>query len=37
MTVTSGTGGNIVIYMISPSKFVAISLSDQNPAILIFE
>jgi hypothetical protein len=37
MTVTSGTGGNIVIYMISPAKFVAISQSDPNPAILIFE
>src|SRR5713226_362176 len=24
MTVTSGTGGNVVIYMISPSKFVAV-------------
>jgi hypothetical protein len=28
MTVTSGTGGNIVIFMISPAKFVAISQSD---------
>lgn len=37
MTVTSGTGGNAVIYMISPSKFVAISLSDPNPAVLDFE
>jgi len=37
MTVTSGTGGNVVIYMISPSKFVAISQSDPNPAILTFE
>jgi hypothetical protein len=37
MTVTSGTGGNMVIYMISPAKFVAISQSDPNPAILIFE
>jgi hypothetical protein len=37
MTVTSGTGGNIVIYMISPAKFVAISLSDPNPAVLDFE
>jgi len=36
-TVTSGTGGNAVIYMISPSKFVAVSLSDPNPAILDFE
>jgi hypothetical protein len=37
MAVTSGTGGNAVIYMISPSKFVAVSLSDPNPAILDFE
>ncbi len=37
MTVTSGTGGNIVLYMISPSKFVAISQNDPNPAVLDFE
>src|SRR6267154_206264 len=37
MTATSGTGGNIVIYMISPTKFVAISQSDPKPAILMFE
>ena len=37
MTVTSGTGGNAVVYMISPSKFVAVSLNDPNPAILDFE
>src|SRR5712664_2618157 len=37
MTVTSGTGGNVVIYMISPSKFVAVSLNDPNPAVLDFE
>jgi hypothetical protein len=37
MTVTSGTGGNALIYMISPSKFVGISLSDPHPAILDFE
>ncbi|HKV62972.1 MAG TPA: N,N-dimethylformamidase beta subunit family domain-containing protein [Candidatus Acidoferrum sp.] len=37
MTVTSGTGGNAVIYMVSPSKFVAVSLSDPNPAVLDFE
>jgi hypothetical protein len=37
MTVTSGTGGNVVIYMISPSKFVAISQNDPNPAVLDFE
>ena len=37
MTVSSGTGSNAVIYMISPSKFVAVSLSDPNPAVLDFE
>jgi hypothetical protein len=37
MTVTSGTGGNAVIYMISPTKFVAVSQNDPNPAILDFE
>jgi hypothetical protein len=37
MTVTSGSGGNAVVYMISTSKFVGVSLSDPNPAILIFE
>src|SRR6266436_1003070 len=37
MTVSSGTGGNVVVYMISASKFVALSLNDPNPAILDFE
>jgi hypothetical protein len=37
MTVTSGTGGNALVYMISPSKFVGISLNDPNPAILVFD
>jgi hypothetical protein len=37
MTVASGTGGNAQLYMISPSKFVGISLNDPNPAILEFE
>ena len=37
MTVSSGTGGNVVVYMISASKFVAVSLNDPNPAVLIFE
>jgi hypothetical protein len=37
MTVTSGTGGGAILYMISPSKFVAISQNDPNPAILDFE
>ena len=37
MTVTSGTGGNALVYMISASKFVGISLNDPNPAILEFD
>jgi len=37
MTVSSGTGGNGLVYMISASKFVGISLNDPNPAILEFE
>jgi hypothetical protein len=37
MTVTSGSGGSAVVYVISPSKFVAVSLSDPNPAVLDFE
>ncbi len=37
MTVTSGTGGRVVLYMVTASKFVAISQSDPNPAVLIFE
>src|SRR4029077_8836464 len=37
MTVTSGTGGNAVVYMISPSKFVAVPLNAPNPAVWDFE
>jgi hypothetical protein len=37
MTVSSGTGGNVVMYVISSSKFVALSQNDPNPAILVFE
>ncbi len=37
MTVTSGSGGNAVIYMISASKFVAVPLNDPNPAVWDFE
>lgn len=36
MTVTSGSGGSVVVYLISTSKFVAVP-SDPNPALLIFE
>src|SRR5213080_4964000 len=37
MTVSSGEGGNAVIYMISATAFVAVSLNDPNPAVLLFE
>src|SRR5260221_21217 len=37
MTVSSGTGGTVVLYMISPSKFVAISQTDPSPAVLEFD
>src|SRR4029077_2973770 len=37
MTITSGSGGNAVVYMISPSKFAVLPLNDPNPSILIFE
>jgi len=35
---TSGSiDGNGVLYVISPSRFVAISLTDANPAVLLFQ
>ncbi|HXC48920.1 MAG TPA: N,N-dimethylformamidase beta subunit family domain-containing protein [Candidatus Sulfotelmatobacter sp.] len=37
MTINSGAGGTAVIYMISPTKFVAVPLSDPNPAVWDFE
>ena len=37
ITVTSATGETAVLYMISPSKFVGIPLSQPNPAVLLFE
>jgi hypothetical protein len=37
MTVTSGSGGSAVVYVISTSKFVTVSKNDPNPAVLIFE
>lgn len=37
MTVSSGTGGDAIIYVVSPSKFVSLSQNDPNPAILVFE
>ena len=32
-----GSGGTAVIYMISPSKFVAVPLQDPNPSVWTFE
>jgi hypothetical protein len=36
-TVSGSIGGNAIVYVVSPSKFVVLSLSDPNPAVLIFE
>lgn len=36
-TIAGGIGGNGIVYVVSPSKFVEVSLSDPNPAVLIFE
>jgi hypothetical protein len=36
-TIAGGIGGNGVVYAVSPSKFVVVSLNDPNPAVLIFE
>jgi hypothetical protein len=36
-TTSGGIGGTGVLYLVSPSKFVVLSLSDPNPAVLIFE
>jgi hypothetical protein len=36
-TMTGGIGGSAVVYVISPSKFVVCSMSDPNPAVLIFQ
>ena len=37
MTITSGSGGSAVIYMISSSKFVAVPLQDPDPSVWVFE
>ena len=37
MTVTSGSGGTAVIYMISASRFVAVPLQDPDPSVWVFE
>ncbi|MGC0775070.1 MAG: hypothetical protein WB543_19200 [Candidatus Acidiferrum sp.] len=36
-TTSGGIGGTGVLYVVSPSKFVVLSLRDPNPAVLIFE
>lgn len=36
MTVASGSGGNAIVYLVSSSKFVVVSLDDPNPAVMIF-
>jgi hypothetical protein len=36
-TIAGNIGGNGVIYVISPSKFVVVSLNDPNPVVLAFE
>jgi len=36
-TIAGSIGGNGILYVISTSKFVVVSMSDANPAILIFE
>jgi hypothetical protein len=36
-TFTGTIGGNAIVYVLSPSKFVLVSLNDTNPAISIFE
>jgi hypothetical protein len=35
--IAGSLGGSGVINVVSPSKFVAVSLSDPNPAVLFFE
>lgn len=36
-TIAGNSVGTGVMYVVSPSKFVVVSLSDANPAVLIFE
>jgi hypothetical protein len=37
MSVTSPSGGSAILYVVSGSKFVVVSLSDPSPAALVFE
>jgi hypothetical protein len=36
-TIAGSFGGNGIMYTVSASKFVVVSLSDSNPAVLVFE
>jgi hypothetical protein len=37
LTITSGSGGSALAYVISPSKFVVLPTSDPNPSVWVFE
>jgi Domain of unknown function (DUF4082) len=37
VTLTAPSAGNAVAYVVSPLKFVMVSLSDPNPAVWVFE
>jgi len=37
VSITSGSGGSAIAYVISPSKLVMVPLNDPNPAVWIFE
>jgi hypothetical protein len=37
VTITSGSGGSAIAYVISPSKFVMVPMNDPNPSIWIFD
>jgi hypothetical protein len=37
VSITSGSGGSAVAYMVSPSRFVMVPLNDPNPAVWVFE
>lgn len=36
-TLLSSVGGSAIVYVVSPSKYIAITTSDPNPAVSIFE
>jgi len=37
ITITSGSGGSAVVYVVSPSEFVAVPMNDPNPAVWLFQ